>query len=66
MDGRGPRGNAGAAERLGLTETGFAIYGILRGPAQLRVAEPKGAPYGAHEPLATPVDEVKTELASLL
>ena len=60
------KGPAGAAERLGLTETGFAIYGILRGPAQLRVADPNRASYGAHEPYATPVDEAKTELASLL
>lgn len=54
------QGHAGAAERLGLTETGFAIYGLLKGPPQLTAAEPKGAPYGAK------VDEAKTALASLL
>jgi len=37
------KGPAGAAERLGVIEAGFAIYGILRGPAQLRVAEPRGS-----------------------
>jgi type I restriction enzyme R subunit len=54
------RGQAAAASTLGLTERGFAIYGLLRGPAQLAVAEPKGAPYGAR------VDEPKKALASLL
>jgi len=54
------RGHAGAAEELGLTETGFAIYGLLKGPPQLSVAERKGAPYGAKG------DEATTELASLL
>lgn len=54
------RGHAGAAEKLGLTETGFAIYGLLKGPPQLTVAERKAAPYGAK------IDEAKTALASLL
>ena len=53
------RGHAAAAEKLGLSETGFAIYGMLRpgGPGSL--AETKGAPWG--EP-----DEAKTALASVL
>jgi type I restriction enzyme, R subunit len=54
------RGHAGAAEKLGLTETGFAIYGLLKEPPRLTSAETKGAPYG------TKVDEAKTALASLL
>jgi type I restriction enzyme R subunit len=54
------RGHADAAEKLGLTETGFAIYGLLRGGEPLSLAEPKGAPYGSK------VDEAKTALASLL
>lgn len=44
------RGHAGAAEKLGLSETSFAIYGLLK-EASLKV--------GA-------VDEAKTTLASLL
>ncbi len=54
------RGEAGVAEKLGLSETGFAIYGLLKGPAPLTAAETKGTPYGAT------VDEAKTALASLL
>jgi len=54
------RGHAEAAEKLGLTETGFAIYGILRGDAPMPVAETPGTPYGSKP------DEAKTALASLL
>jgi type I restriction enzyme R subunit len=54
------RGEAAVAEKLGLSETGFAIYGLLKEPKPLMVSEPKGAPYGAT------VDEAKTALASLL
>jgi type I restriction enzyme R subunit len=54
------RGHADAAEKLGLTETGFAIYGLLRGGELLQLAEPKGAPYGGKP------DEAKTALASVL
>jgi type I restriction enzyme R subunit len=54
------RGHADVASMLGLSETGFAIYGLLATPAPLAVAEKKGAPYGAK------VDPAKQELASLL
>jgi type I restriction enzyme R subunit len=54
------RGHADAAQKLGLTETGFAIYGLLRGEAPMPIAEPKGATYGSKP------DEAKTALASLL
>ncbi len=54
------RGHADAAEKLGLSETGFAIYGLLRGADPMPLAEPKGAPYGAKP------DEAKTALASVL
>jgi type I restriction enzyme R subunit len=54
------RGHAGAAEKLGLSETGFAIYGLIAEPAPLNVGEPPRVGYGA------PVDEPKRELAELL
>jgi type I restriction enzyme R subunit len=54
------RGQAGAAEKLGLSETGFAIYGLLKERPPLGFDEPR-AP--AYVPL---VDEAKTALASLL
>lgn len=54
------RGQAEVAEELGLSETGFAIYGLLATPAPLTAAEKKGAPYGAK------IDPAKQELASLL
>lgn len=53
------RGHAQAAENVGLSETGFAIYGILAEPKPLKLAEAPGSPYGS-------VDESKKELASLL
>jgi type I restriction enzyme R subunit len=53
------RGHAGAAEKLGLTETGFAIYGLLVEPKALLANEPKGGAYAK-------VDEAKQELAGLL
>lgn len=53
------RGHAAAAENVGLSETGFAIYGILADPKPLTIAEPSGAAY-------LKVDEAKKELASLL
>jgi type I restriction enzyme R subunit len=53
------RGHAQAAEKVGLSETGFAIYGILVQPEGVKVAEPVGLAYGQ-------VDEAKKELASLL
>lgn len=53
------RGHADAAERLGLTETGFAIYGLLVQPKGTRAAELQAA-YGAK------TDDAKKELAALL
>jgi type I restriction enzyme R subunit len=53
------RGHSQVAESLGLTETGFAIYGLIAEPKPMTLAEPKGTPYGK-------VDEAKKELASLL
>jgi type I restriction enzyme R subunit len=53
------RGHADVAEKLGLTETGFAIYGLLRGGEAMPLGEAKGKPYGKP-------DEAKTALASLL
>jgi type I restriction enzyme R subunit len=50
---------AGAADRLGLSETGMAIYGMLTKPAPAGVREPPGPGYA-------PVDPAKTELASLI
>jgi len=52
------QGHAQAAEDVGLSETGFAIYGVLLEPKPLKLAEVKGA-YGK-------LDEAKKELASLL
>ncbi|MBK6520023.1 MAG: type I restriction endonuclease subunit R [Polyangiaceae bacterium] len=52
------RGHADAAQSAGLSETGFAIYGVLAEPKPLGVAEPRAA-YGA-------IDDAKRELASLL
>jgi type I restriction enzyme R subunit len=54
------RGEAGAAEELGLSETGFAIYGLLTERPPLVVSERTAPPYG------TPIDEARTALASLL
>ncbi|HEX7601525.1 MAG TPA: type I restriction endonuclease subunit R, partial [Polyangiaceae bacterium] len=53
------RGHADAAETIGLTETGFAIYGLLVERPAMKAAEAKGAAYGA-------TDEAKKELAGLL
>jgi type I restriction enzyme R subunit len=52
------RGHAQAADRVGLSETGFAIYGILVEPP-LPLAEPAGTPYDT-------IDDARKELASLL
>lgn len=54
------RGQADVAEQLGLSPTGFAIYGLLQTADPLPLAERKGKAYGA------PVDETKTALASVL
>jgi type I restriction enzyme R subunit len=53
------RGHAGAAEKLGLTETGFAIYGLLAEPKVGLLKESSGAVYAT-------IDEPKRELAALL
>jgi len=53
------RGHAGAAEKIGLTETGFAIYGLLVEPKGTRAGESKVA-YGVT------VDDAKKELAEIL
>jgi type I restriction enzyme R subunit len=54
------RGHADVAEKLGLSETGFAIYGLLCGDGALSVGEGEGTPWGGK------VDEAKTTLASLI
>jgi type I restriction enzyme R subunit len=54
------RGHADIAEKLGLTETGFAIYGLLRGGEPMPLADSGGRPYGSK------ADEAKTALASVL
>ncbi|MCE7892126.1 MAG: type I restriction endonuclease subunit R [Sorangiineae bacterium PRO1] len=52
------RGHGEAAEKLGLSETGFAIFGLLRGPEPvLKVADSK-----RH----VSADDPKVELASLI
>jgi hypothetical protein len=53
------RGHADAAEKAGLSETGFAIYGILAEPKPLAVS-------GASGRLRCIIDDAKRELASLL
>ncbi len=53
------RGHADVAGKLGLTETGFAIYGLLRGGEPMPLGEAKGKPYSKP-------DEAKTALASVL
>jgi type I restriction enzyme R subunit len=53
------RGHAQAADDVGLSETGFAIYGVLLEPKPMKLAEPLGTPYAK-------VDEAKKELALLL
>jgi type I restriction enzyme R subunit len=53
------RGHSEIAEKLGLSEAGFAIYGLIAEPKPLSLAEPSGTPYGK-------IDDAKKELASLL
>jgi type I restriction enzyme R subunit len=53
------QGRAAAAEKLGLSETGMALYGLLVEPKPLTFAEPKGPSYGK-------IDDAKKELASLI
>ncbi|MFO0755694.1 MAG: type I restriction endonuclease subunit R [Byssovorax sp.] len=52
-------GHARAADKLGLSETGFVIYGLIAPPKPLAVGEAKPPSYGA-------IDEPKRELAALL
>lgn len=52
------RGHADAAERLGLTETAFAIYGLL--------VQPTGTAAGSQAAYGTTIDEAKKELSGLL
>ena len=52
--------DAQAAEKVGLSETGFAIYGLLVDRKTLTASDTKSAAYGAV------IDEPKRELASLL
>jgi type I restriction enzyme R subunit len=53
------RGHDEAAASLGLSETAFAIYGIIAEPRTASLAERKGDPYDQ-------IDEAKKELAALL
>jgi type I restriction enzyme, R subunit len=53
------RGHGEAAANVGLSETAFAIYGLITEPKPITVAEPRGTPYGH-------VDDSKRELATLL
>jgi type I restriction enzyme R subunit len=53
------RGHGDAAEQVGLSETAFAIYGLVTEPKPMTLADPT-------RPRYAPVDESKKELASLL
>jgi type I restriction enzyme R subunit len=53
------RGHEAVAQSHGLSETAFAIYGLIAEPKPLALAEPKESGYGK-------LDEAKKELASLL
>ena len=58
---KGEAGNrAKAAESVGLSETGFAIYGLLVVAKTVGVADTRGSAYGA------PIDEAKRALAEVL
>lgn len=57
---REARGPAQAAEKIGLSETGFAIYGLLVMSSTRPVSDTRAAAYGA------PLDEAKRALAELL
>jgi type I restriction enzyme, R subunit len=54
------RGRADVAQSLGMSETSFAIYGLIADPRPSRAAEASGAGYAAK------VDESKKELAGIL
>jgi type I restriction enzyme R subunit len=55
---RQARGRAQAAEQMGLSATGLAIYGVLQGGAPLPLAEPKGPNYNdANQELASLIEE---------
>lgn len=53
------RGHSAATDDIGLSETGFAIYGLMAEPVPIGLAEPKGAAYRK-------VNEAEKELASIL
>jgi type I restriction enzyme R subunit len=53
------RGHNEVAESLGMTETSFAIYGLIADPKPMTLAEPRGPAYGK-------IDEAKKELAEIL
>ena len=55
------RGRAEAAESLGMTETSFAIYGLIADPRPHTMADAPGVGYRGG-----PVDESKKELAAIL
>jgi type I restriction enzyme, R subunit len=54
------RGHNEVAESVGMSETSFAIYGLIAEPKPLILAEPRGPVYGSK------VDEAKKELAEIL
>jgi len=54
------RGRADVAASAGMTETSFAIYGLIADPRPSRIGEGGGAAYGAR------IDESKKELAGIL
>ncbi len=54
------RGHNELAESLGMSETSFAIYGLIVEPRAMSLAEPRGVGYVAR------LDESKKELAELL
>src|SRR5262249_13729594 len=54
------RGRADVAASAGMTETSFAIYGLIADPRPSRIAEAGGTAYGAK------IDESKKELAGIL
>ncbi len=54
------RGHNEVAESLGMSETSFAIYGLIAEPKPMMLAEPRGPMYGAH------VDDAKKELAEII
>jgi type I restriction enzyme R subunit len=54
------RGHNEVAESVGMSETSFAIYGLIAQPELMPIVEPPGTPFG------TKVDEAKKELAEII